>query len=318
VIVRSTVLPGTTRNIIIPALCEGFGGNISGRISVAINPEFLREGTAIEDYLNPPKTIVGSDDVSCADAVANIYAKISAPVFRTSVEVAEMAKYVDNSWHALKVTFANEIGWLCGRLGVDSSQVMDIFVKDTKLNISPYYLRPGFAFGGSCLPKDVRALVHRAKATDLTLPVLENIMNSNRQQLERVIDLVVASPGRRVAILGLTFKANTDDLRESPFVELTERIIGKGYDVRIYDHNISMQAMVGANKEYAERMIPHLSRLLVHSITDALSHAETVIVSHATPETLTVPALMREHQTLIDLTRLSTRRETAGHYVGIN
>jgi GDP-mannose 6-dehydrogenase len=318
VILRSTVLPGTTRGVIVPALTEGLGGEIAGRIGVAVNPEFLREGTALEDYLFPAKTVIGADDEISAALVASIYSRLSAPVFKTSIEVAEMAKYVDNSWHALKVTFANEIGWLCARLGVDSDEVMKLFLADTKLNISGYYLRPGFAFGGSCLPKDVRALAHKARSVDLSLPVLEHILSSNHDQVERVIDLITDAPGRRVALLGLTFKANTDDIRESPYVEVAERIIGKGYDVRIFDPNISLAHMVGANREFAERMIPHLSRLLVPTLAEAIASADTIVVAHSTVESRSVPGMVRPDQTLVDLAGLPTRRQCAGCYIGIS
>jgi GDP-mannose 6-dehydrogenase len=318
VVVRSTVLPGTVRGTIIPALTEGFGGNFGDRIKLAVNPEFLREGSAIEDYLKPPKTIVGSDDADCAELVAGIYAHLSAPVFKTSIEVAEMAKYVDNSWHALKVTFANEMGWLCSRLGVDSRAVIELFLSDTKLNISPYYLRPGFAFGGSCLPKDVRALSYKAKSVDLSLPVLENILNSNQAQIGRVIELIATTGARRVAMIGLTFKAKTDDVRESPYVEVAERLIGKGYALTIFDPNISLPSMVGANKVYADRMIPHLSQLLVHSAAEAVKDAELVVVAHSTEASRAIPAMLRDDQILLDLAGLATRSEFAGRYIGIN
>ncbi len=318
VAVRSTMLPGTMRGVVIPALEEGFGCPLSEALSVAVNPEFLREGTAIEDYRNPPKTVVGSDDRNCAERVAQVYEGLPAPVFLTALEVAEMVKYTDNSWHALKVAYANEVGAICGALGIDSHAVMEIFLKDTKLNISPYYMRPGFAFGGSCLPKDVRALSYKARTLDLKLPVLEGVIPSNTLQIENAFRLVSAQNSRKVGILGLAFKPNTDDLRESPLVELVERLIGKGFDVRIFDNNVLLSRLIGANKQYLEEMIPHVETLLVDKIDDVLAHADTIVVGHSTPAFAAAPKRLRANQTLIDLVRLPTRGECAGRYIGLS
>lgn len=318
VVLRSTMLPGTMRNVVLASLVDGYGGDIEGKISVAINPEFLRESTAISDYRNPPKTVVGSDDSACSKTVCSIYSKVSAPVFETSLEIAELAKYIDNTWHALKVTFANEVGTLCGGLNVDSHAVMDLFLADTKLNISSTYLRPGFAFGGSCLPKDVRALSYRARSLDVRLPVIENILESNLLQVEKAARLVASRKSRKVGILGLSFKPGTDDLRESPLVELVERLVGKGFDVRIYDSNVLLSRLLGANKEYLETMIPHVETLLVSSVSEVLLHADTIVVGHSTPDFQRVPGQLRADQSLIDLVRLPTRSECAGHYSGFS
>lgn len=318
VVLRSTMLPGTMRSVVIASLVEGFGGDISGYISVAINPEFLRESTAISDYHNPPKTVVGSDDKVCSKTVCSIYNSISAPVFETTLEIAELAKYIDNTWHALKVAFANEVGALCSELNVDSHAVMDIFLTDTKLNISSNYLRPGFAFGGSCLPKDVRALNYRARSLDVRLPLIESILKSNLLQVERAARLVASRKSRKVGILGLSFKPGTDDLRESPLVELVERLIGKGFDVRIYDSNVLLSRLLGANREYLETMIPHVDTLLVPSVDELLAHADTIVVGHSTPEFQRVPGQLRVGQSLIDLVRLPTRGDCAGHYIGFS
>jgi GDP-mannose 6-dehydrogenase len=318
VVLRSTMLPGTIRGVVIPALELGFGGPIDGAIGVAINPEFLRECTALDDYRHPPKTVIGADDPAVADLVEQIYRNVPAPIFRTPIEVAELVKYVDNVWHALKVTFANEVGAICKQVEIDSHVLMDIFVKDTKLNISSYYMRPGFAFGGSCLPKDVRALTYKARSLDLRLPILENILASNAIQIEKAVELVRSCNSRKVGILGLSFKANTDDLRESPVVEMAERLIGKGYDVRIFDTNVSLSRLVGANKQYLDAMIPHIDTLLLDDMEDVLRHGETIVVGHSTPQFHAIPKRLRSDQTLIDLVRLPTRSECTGHYVGFS
>src|SRR6185503_14736471 len=235
VVIRSTMLPGTMRDVVIPTLEATSGRRAGVEFGVCINPEFLREGTAVHDFFNPPKTVIGELNRASGDLLANLYARISAPLIRTDIETAEMVKYADNAWHALKVGFANEIGNFCKGLAVDSHRVMDIFCQDTKLNLSPYYLKPGFAFGGSCLPKDLRALLYKAKTLDVSVPILSAILPSNAQQVERGVRTVIEQGGGKIGILGFSFKAGTDDLRESPVVELTERLIGKGYDLRVYD-----------------------------------------------------------------------------------
>ncbi|HLX78959.1 MAG TPA: nucleotide sugar dehydrogenase, partial [Burkholderiales bacterium] len=245
------------------------------------------------------------------------YASIAAPLVRTDIETAEMVKYADNAWHALKVGFANEIGNLCKALQVDSHHVMEIFCRDTKLNLSPYYLKPGFAFGGSCLPKDLRALLYKAKSLDLSLPILGAILPSNEQQIERGVRTVIEQGGRKVGILGFSFKAGTDDLRESPVVELTERLIGKGYDLRIYDGNVRLASIHGANRDYILHRIPHISRLMVDSIDEVLEHADTIVIGNGAPEFRDLPRRLSGRQTVIDFVRVTDCRSVSGIYEGI-
>jgi GDP-mannose 6-dehydrogenase len=317
VVIRRTMLPGTMREVVIPALQAASGRRAGVEFGVCINPEFLREGTAVNDYHNPPKTVIGELNRASGDLVASLYARLSAPLIRTDIETAEMVKYTDNAWHALKVGFANEIGNLCKGLEVDSHRVMDIFCQDTKLNLSRYYLRPGFAFGGSCLPKDLRALLHKAKTLDVALPILTAILPSNEQQVGRGVQAVIDKGSRKVGILGFSFKAGTDDLRESPVVELAERLIGKGYDLRMYDGNVRLASLHGANRDYILNHIPHISRLMVPSIDDVLEHAGTLVVGNADPEFRDVPRRLAEGQTLIDFVRITDSRSVAGVYEGI-
>jgi GDP-mannose 6-dehydrogenase len=317
VVMRSTLLPGTMRELVIPTLEARSGKRAGVEFGVCINPEFLREGTAVHDYYHPPKTVIGELNQASGDLLASLHARMPGPLIRTDIETAEMVKYADNAWHALKVGFANEIGNICKALEVDGHHVMSIFCQDTKLNLSPYYLKPGFAFGGSCLPKDLRALLHKAKALDLALPILSAILPSNEAQLERGVRAVIEKGSRKVGILGFSFKAGTDDLRESPMVELTERLIGKGYDLRIYDGNVSIASIHGANRNYILNHIPHISRLMVPSIDDVLTHAETIVIGNAAPEFREVPRRLGEGQTIIDLVRVCNSRSVAGAYEGI-
>jgi GDP-mannose 6-dehydrogenase len=313
VVIRSTVLPGTTRRVVLPVL-EAAAGR---PVPVAVHPEFLREGTAIRDFHEPPKAVIGAADPGVRELVAPVAARPGAPLIQTDLELAEMVKYADNAWHALKVTFANEIGSLAKAQGLDGQQVMDIFCADAKLNLSPVYLRPGFAFGGSCLPKDVRALRYQGRKLDLDLPVLNAILPSNTQQLERAFQLVADAGSRRVGVLGLAFKAGTDDLRESPMVEVVERLIGKGYDVRIYDANVSLAKLVGANKSYILDQIPHISDLMVSSLDEVLDHAVTVVIGNRDPAFQAVAKQPRPGQRIIDLVRIVDRRSDGSQYDGI-
>ena len=317
VVMRSTLLPGTMRELVIPTLEARSGKRAGVEFGVCINPEFLREGTAVHDYYHPPKTVIGELNQASGDLLASLHARMPGPLIRTDIETAEMVKYADNAWHAHKVGFANEIGNICKALEVDGHQVMSIFCQDTKLNLSPYYLKPGFAFGGSCLPKDLRALLHKAKTLDLALPILSAILPSNEAQLERGVRAVIEKGSRKVGILGFSFKAGTDDLRESPMVELTERLIGKGYDLRIYDGNVNIASIHGANRNYILNHIPHISRLMVPSIDDVLTHAETIVIGNAAPEFREVPRRLGEGQTIIDLVRVCNSRSVAGAYEGI-
>ena len=262
VVIRSTILPGTMRGLIVPVLEEASGKKAGVDFGVCNNPEFLREGTAVYDYRNPPKTVIGELDERSGAMLADLYADLDAPLIRTSVEVAETVKYIDNVWHATKVAFANEVGAVCKSLDIDSHKVMDIFCLDTKLNLSSYYMRPGFAFGGSCLPKDVRAFNYRANSLDLDLPLIGSIMASNERHIDRGFELVTRGGKKKVGILGFSFKAGTDDLRESPIVELIERLLGKGYELSLYDRNVSIAALKGGNRDYILNHIPHISRLM--------------------------------------------------------
>jgi GDP-mannose 6-dehydrogenase len=317
VVLRSTILPGTMRGTVIPTL-EQASGLAAGRdFGVCNNPEFLREGTAIHDYDHPPKTVIGMVDERSGALLTELYAKLPAPLIRTGIETAEMVKYVDNVWHALKVAFANEIGSICKRLDIDSHAVMDIFCQDRKLNISPHYLKPGFAFGGSCLPKDVSALAYEAGRLDLELPVLESIMESNRLHVERALDMIMGNGRKKVGILGLSFKAGTDDLRHSPMVDVTERLIGKGYDVRLYDRNVSLSRLIGANREYILSHIPHIARLMVDSLDDIAAFAEVVVVGNTGDEFAAFLPRLRPEQRVIDLVRLKGAGQGPAAYDGI-
>ncbi len=317
VVIRSTVLPGTMREVVIPAL-EGASGKKAGKdFGICFNPEFLREGTAVKDYYQPPKTVVGESDARAGDQLLGLYAGLQGPVIRTSLETAEMVKYVDNTWHALKVGFANEIGSICKPLGIDSVEVMQIFCQDTKLNISPYYLRPGFAFGGSCLPKDVRALRHRAKTLDVEVPILDSILPSNNAHVQRGIDMVLAHGKRRIGVLGFSFKAGTDDLRESPIVELIERLIGKGYALQLYDQNVNLAKLTGANRDYILNHIPHIASLMRDSIEQVLEHAEIVVIGNSAAEFTQIAAKLRPDQHVLDLVRLGGGTETHEQFEGI-
>ena len=317
VVIRSTVLPGTMRQVVIPTIEKASGKKAGQGFGICSNPEFLREGTAVHDYDHPPKTVIGKADDASGEKLARIYEKLDAPLVITDVATAEMVKYVDNVWHALKVDFANEIGNICKAVGLDGHQVMDIFCKDTKLNLSPYYMKPGFAFGGSCLPKDVRALTYCAKTLDLDLPILTSILESNDRQVQRGIDMVMNSPGKRVGVLGFSFKAGTDDLRESPIVTLIEHLIGKGYDLKLYDRNVSLARLTGANKAYIEQHVPHLARLMVESIDDVFRHADTVVVGNADPEFAEALRKASPKQVIVDLVRIAKTRKSDGAYQGI-
>ena len=317
IVIRSTILPGTMRKVVIPVLEQQSGKKAGMDFGVCNNPEFLREGSAVSDFKSPPKTVIGEVDEQSGDILASLYQNLNAPLIRTDVETAEMIKYVDNSWHALKIGFANEIGNLCDSFGVDPGEVMDIFCQDKKLNISPAYLKPGFAFGGSCLPKDLRALSYQAKAHDLQLPILNSILPSNEMQIARGVQLVTDSGNSRIGVFGFSFKAGTDDLRESPVIEVIERLIGKGYDLRIYDRNVNVAKLVGANRDFILNRIPHISRLMVGEIGEVLEHAQTVVIGNNDPDFQAVPGRLRHDQTLIDLVRICDNGSKKGNYAGV-
>jgi GDP-mannose 6-dehydrogenase len=317
VVIRSTILPGTMRQIVIPILEEFSGKKAGADFGVCNNPEFLREGSAVKDFGAPPKTVIGEIDTKSGDLLASLYAKLEAPLIRTDVETAEMVKYVDNSWHALKIGFANEIGNLCKSFSIDAHAVMKIFCKDVKLNISTAYLQPGFALGGSCLPKDLRALSYKAKTNDLQLPILNSILQSNEIQIARGLQLIMENGHRKIGILGFSFKAGTDDLRESPVIEIIERLVGKGYDLRIYDKNVRIASLVGANRDFILNRIPHISKLMVEDIGSVLEHAQTVVVGNKDPEFQGVASRLQDGQRLVDFVRIVDRRSENGKYDGI-
>jgi GDP-mannose 6-dehydrogenase len=318
VVIRSTVLPGTTHDVVIPTLERHSGRRYGVDFGVAVNPEFLREGSALEDFRRPPLTLVGHNHAADATGTIALYESVEAPLVSTTIRVAEMMKYASNTWHALKVAFANEIGNICKRLDVDSHEVMDIFCRDDKLNLSPYYLKPGFAFGGSCLPKDVRALQYRAREADLSVPVIGSILDSNQLQIRNAVDEIIETGRKDIGLLGLAFKAGTDDLRESPSVVLAEALLGKGYRLKIYDRNVSLARLVGSNKEYIETQIPHLSSLLCQNIDEVIDGSEVIVVGNRAPEFRDAVARCRPDQIVIDLVRIATdRSKIRADYRGI-
>jgi GDP-mannose 6-dehydrogenase len=304
VVIRSTVLPGTTHGSVIPALEAASGKKYGEGFGVSVNPEFLREGTALKDFREPPFTLVGHNHASDAAPTKALYEALPAPLFSANIRTAEMIKYTNNAWHAVKVVFANEIGNLCKKVGVDSHDVMEIFCQDQKLNLSPYYMKPGFAFGGSCLPKDVRALQYRAKEVDLEMPLLGSVLDSNQLQVSHAVERIVETGKKKIGMLGFSFKAGTDDLRESPLVILAEALLGKGYTLCIYDRNVSLARLVGANKQYIEEQIPHLSRHLCESIDDLIDRSEVIVVGNGAPEFSEAVMKCRADQIVIDLVRI--------------
>jgi GDP-mannose 6-dehydrogenase len=316
--VRSTVVPGTVEETIIPLLAQRSGKEPGRDFGVCMNPEFLRETTAVKDFHAPPFTVIGSLDARGGATAGKLYEGIQAPLEQTSLRVAEMIKYACNAFHALKVCFANEIGVLSKSLGVDSHSVMDVFCKDTKLNLSPYYLRPGFAFGGSCLPKDLRAILHKAKQQDVALPMLGSLLESNRLHLEHAFGLVAKTGKTRIGVLGLSFKAGTDDLRESPIVILIERLLGKGCKLAIYDEEVSLSQLIGANRRYIDQTIPHIASLMVPSVADVFSRSDVVLVSKRTPQFQDAVAKNAGGKMVIDLVRLTPEGGgESAHYEGI-
>lgn len=317
VVIRSTILPGTMRQIVIPILEDCSGKEAGIDFDICNNPEFLREGSAVKDFRCPPETVIGQLDAAGGELLASLYAGIPAPLIRTDLETAEMVKYVDNSWHALKIGFANEIGTLCKSLSVDSHEVMKIFCQDKKLNISSAYLSPGFAFGGSCLPKDLRALAYTAKMHDVELPILKAVLPSNELQIARGLQLITENGHKRIGVLGMSFKAGTDDLRESPMIEIIERLIGKGYELRVFDKNVSLASLVGANRDFILNRVPHISKLMVLSIDAVLEHAQTVVIGNNHSDFAEVPLRLREDQRLVDFVRIGNQRSDDGRYAGI-
>jgi len=303
VVLRSTVLPGTTERVLAPALCAGAGRELGPALRLAVNPEFMREGSSLRDFKHPPLTLVGCQDPETATVLRSLYADVEAPFVHTEVRTAEMVKYASNAFHALKVCFANEIGDVCAALGADAQEAMRIFLMDRKLNVSEAYLRPGFAFGGSCLPKDLRALVYGARAADVSVPLLAAILPSNEGQIRRAIEAVLETRKRRIGVVGLSFKPGTDDLRESPMVTLVEALIGKGCDVRILDPNVALARLMGANRRYIEEEIPHIASLICENVETLLAHAEVLVVGNASDEAERALAAAGPHHVVVDLTR---------------
>jgi GDP-mannose 6-dehydrogenase len=317
VVIRSTVLPGTTRDVLQPIIEEASGKKAGTGFGLAFNPEFLREATAVADFYAPPKTVVGAENEADASAVASLYEGIDAPLVLTNLAVAEMVKYTDNVFHALKIVFGNEIGVISKALGVDSHEVMRIFCLDTKLNLSPYYLKPGFAYGGSCLPKDLRALTHKARSIDVDVPVLQSIGTSNEVHIKNAIQQILALDKRRISVLGFAFKAGTDDLRESPILELIEVLLGKGCDIKLYDRNVSLARLVGANREFIEKRLPHIASLMVDDMAQALEHGEVIIIGNKDPEFEAAIGTLNSEQHVYDLVRITDAVNTAADYQGI-
>jgi len=307
IVIRSTVLPGTLRDLVIPTLESVSGKRAGQHFGVGFFPEFLREGTAVYDFHNPPKIVIAASDDRTRAVLESLNENLEPPINCVDFEVAEMVKYADNAWHALKVAFANEIGSISKALAIDGGAVMDIFCQDTKLNISPRYLRPGFAFGGSCLPKDVRALAYKARSLDLELPLIGSIMASNRSHIDRAMQMVLDLNERNVGVLGLSFKAGTDDLRESPVVELVERLLGKGHEIRIFDHNVNLSRLVGANRAYIYEHLPHIAKLMVDDVDDVVNHGGTIVIGNRDRYFSEVVGRLNMSQRVVDLVRIDAQ-----------
>lgn len=316
--IRSTVLPGTVENVVIPILEDKSSKQAGRDFGICMNPEFMRETTAIDDFHNPPFTIIGQQDQRSGDIVAKLYDTIKAPMERPSIAVAEMVKYACNAFHATKVCFGNEIGNLCKSMGIDSHRVMDIFCKDTRLNLSPYYLKPGFAFGGSCLPKDLRAITYQAKRNDVEIPLLSSLMPSNEKQIQHAYRLVRNSGRTKIGVLGLSFKAGTDDVRESPIVILIEMLIGKGYQVTVYDEEVSLAKLYGANKRYLDETIPHVTSLMESSVSKVLEKSDLVVVSKKTDHFRKELEGLTKDVFVVDLVRMFADYKQNQNYEGIS
>jgi GDP-mannose 6-dehydrogenase len=302
--VRSTVLPGSIDTVIIPALERTSGKRAGVDFFVCSNPEFMREGSAINDFFHPPFTVLGARDPAHLAPLREMYSQLPGKLFETSLRSAEMVKYVCNTFHALKVDFANEIGTLCKALGVPSDEVINIFCADTKLNISPAYLKPGFAFGGSCLPKDVKALTYRAKQLDLQLPLLNAIMPSNQAHIEQAVERILSEGKRKIGCLGLSFKSGTDDLRESPLLHVVKRLLGEGCEVQIYDRNVSWSCVYGANKQFAESEIPHIASLLRPTLEEVVRNAELIVIGNSDSEYAGIGEWLKKDQIVLDFARV--------------
>jgi GDP-mannose 6-dehydrogenase len=320
IVLRSTVLPGTTERVVIPAIEAESGKKVGRDFQICFNPEFLREGTAVRDFFDPPFTIIGTNDPMQSSVIRDLYSFLRAPLYETTVPASEMIKYSCNAFHALKIAFANEMGTICNAVGVDAKAVLDIFKSDTRLNISPVYLNPGFAFGGSCLPKDLRALTYKVKELDLKLPLLESILPSNSEHIERAAEAILSLSKRKIGVLGLSFKPGTDDLRESPMVLLVKKLIAEGCEVQIWDDNVSFGQLIGSNRQFIEAYIPHIGTLLQSDLDSVVGHAEVLVLgTDAIPRNKAIECL-REGQYVMDVTRLEqpflNRKITTAQPVG--
>lgn len=317
VAIRSTVFPGTIEKF-AKIIEENSGKKSNQDFAVVSNPEFLREGTAVHDYYNPPLTLIGSSDKNATDKIASLYKQLPAEVVITNIEVAEIMKYVNNTYHALKIAFANEVGNICSAMKIDSHKVMEIFCMDKELNISPYYFKPGFAYGGSCLPKDLKGLQTLAHDLYIKAPVLESIDKTNELQISRAIDIIQELGKRRIAFLGLSFKAGTDDLRNSPAVTVVETLLGKGYEVQIYDKNVHLSRLTGTNKEYIDSRIPHLSKLMVGHLGDLVDNADVIVVNNREKEYIDILLETESSAVIVDMVRLPEPIRSRKNYFGIN
>ena len=316
VVIRSTVKVGTLK------VCQEIIEDISGKthdvdFGVVSNPEFLREGTAMFDFVNPPYTVVGTNSKKSEEVMTNLYSTIDAAIHYIKPEEAEMIKYANNNFHAMKITFANEIGNICKANNVDGHVVMDIVSKDTKLNLSPYYLKPGFAFGGSCLPKDVRGLTQIAKSLDLKTPLLSSLLKSNFYQIERGLDLIYNTGKKKVGFLGFAFKSGTDDLRESPIVEVIETLIGKGYDLKVYDSNVHLSSLLGKNKEYINSHIPHIYKLLKQDVKEVIDNSDVIVIGNGAKEFAKIVPTISKDKIIIDFVRIDKEKTSKDNYIGI-
>ncbi len=312
IVYRSTIVPGTLRSRIVPILEKSSGMKVGRDFGVCVNPEFLREGTGVFDFYNPPRVLIGEDNADDGRAVESLYMKVKARVVHTRIEVAEVIKYVENAFHALKVAFANEIGLLCKELAIDSHEIMGIFCEDTKLNLSAYYLKPGFAFGGSCLPKDLQALTYRARQLGLDLPLLSSIMKSNEAHMRQIINTVEGFQAKNIGIVGLSFKQGTDDLRESPSVILAEVLIGRGCNIAIYDEEVNLASVIGANRQYINERISHISKLLVPTLDDLLRRSDLVIITKHVEGMASVSLGDLRNKTIFDLVNVGEIKRMRG------
>jgi GDP-mannose 6-dehydrogenase len=316
VVVRSTVLPGTTESVVVPVLERETGGKVGETFGVSMNPEFLREGVSIYDYYHPPYTVIGTASKEEFERIKGIYSQVPGEVIHCQLPTAEAIKYGCNVLHAVKITFANEMGLICKTLGVDATEVMEILCKDTKLNISAKYMKPGFAFGGSCLPKDLRAITQKAVSEDVLLPMFSATLVSNRSQIEKVAERIMSKKTKKVALMGVSFKEGTDDLRESPLVTLAELLFGKGFDLKIFDPDVKYASLYGSNKSFIDSELPHFKKILV-SAEEALAHADVLVFGHNSPKYRELLPKVEDRHTVFDLVRVTTAGAVKGTYEGL-